>query len=343
MNILVTGANGQLGRCLRDCYDEYHKPDGYDDVWFWTDVNDVDGLRTDKLDITDADAVNKYVVDNSISVIVNCAAYTNVDKAENSQEIAEGINAIAPLYLATTAKKHDLKLLIHISTDYVFNGTSFMPLTEEHTTQPVSVYGKTKLEGEQNIINSGCKYLIFRTAWLYSEYGNNFVKTMLKLLSDNKEINVVNDQIGTPTYARDLASLIFNIITKNGLSRYENNRPLNKEGVYHFTNEGVCSWYDFATAVRYYANSDDMFGFGNVTWGKVNGITTKDYYGDKPHAPRPYYSVLSKEKVKNDFGDFLWIDHWENRVNQCVYNIRHNIYPKVNKEETQPEHGERTF
>ena len=338
--ILVTGANGQLGRCLRDCYEEYVKPDGYDDRWFWTDVNDVEGPHTDKLDITDADAVEKYVVNNSISVIINCAAYTNVDKAENNQEIAEGINAIAPLYLATSAKKHDLKLLIHISTDYVFNGTSFMPITEERMTLPMSVYGKTKLEGEQNIINSGCKYLIFRTAWLYSEYGNNFVKTMLKLLAENREINVVNDQIGTPTYARDLAFLIFKIITKNGLPKYENNRPLNKEGVYHFTNEGVCSWYDFATAVKYYANSDDMFGFDNVIWGKVNGITTKDYYGDKPHAPRPYYSVLSKEKIKKDFGDFLWIDHWENRVNQCVYNIRHNIYPKVNKEETEEEHGE---
>ena len=339
MNILVTGANGQLGQCLRDCYDEYLEPDGYDDHWFWTDVSEIEGRKCDYLDITDAESVKKYFVDNAISVCVNCAAYTNVDKAEGDQVMAYKLNADAPKNLAEACKIHGTKL-IHVSTDYVFNGTSFMPITEERMTLPISVYGKTKLEGEQNIINSGCKYLIFRTAWLYSEYGNNFVKTMLKLLAENREINVVNDQIGTPTYARDLASLIFNIITYNGYHKYENNRPLNKEGIYHFTNEGVCSWYDFATAVKYYANSDDMFGFDNVIWGKVNGITTKDYYGDKPHAPRPYYSVLSKEKVKKDFGNFLWIDHWENRVNQCVYNIRHNIYPKANKEEIPEERCE---
>lgn len=332
MNILVTGANGQLGQCLRDLAEN-----DSENTWFWTDVSEIEGRKCDYLDITDAESVKKYFVDNAISVCVNCAAYTNVDKAETDQETAKKLNADAPKNLAEASKIHGTKL-IHISTDYVFNGTKFMPIKEDGFTLPISVYGKTKLEGEENIINSGCKYLIFRTAWLYSEYGNNFVKTMLKLLAENREINVVNDQIGTPTYARDLASLIFNIITYNGYHKYENNRPLNKEGVYHFTNEGVCSWYDFATAVRYYANSDDMFGFDNVVRGKVNGITTKDYYGDKPHAPRPYYSVLSKEKIKKDFGDFLWTDHWENRVNQCVYNIRHNIYPKVNKEEIEEEH-----
>lgn len=333
MNILVTGANGQLGQCLRDLADN-----DSENTWFWTDVSEIEDRKCDYLDITNVESVKKYFVDNAISVCVNCAAYTNVDKAEEDQEMAKRLNADAPKNLAEACNIHNSKL-IHISTDYVFNCASFIPITEERMTLPISVYGKTKLEGEQNIINSGCRYLIFRTAWLYSEYGSNFVKTMLKLLAENREINVVNDQIGTPTYARDLASLIFNIITKNWLPKYENNRPLNKEGVYHFTNEGVCSWYDFATSVRYYANSDDMFGFGNIVWGKVNGITTKNYYGDKPHAPRPYYSVLSKEKVKKDFGDFLWIDHWENRVNQCVYNIRHNIYPKVNKEEIEEEHG----
>ena len=332
MNILVTGANGQLGRCLRDCHNEYKQPDGYNDVWFWTDVFGNEGdPEWEYLDITNLDDVEKYVVENSISVIVNCAAYTNVDKAEDDRTKAYALNAEGPKNLAEACKIHGTKL-IHLSTDYVFNGTAFMPLTEDRYTLPTSVYGKTKLEGEQNIINSGCKYLIFRTAWLYSEYGNNFVKTMLKLLAENKEINVVNDQIGTPTYARDLAFLIFNIITFNGWDKYENNRPLNKEGIYHFTNEGVCSWYDFATAVRYYANSDDMFGNDHI-WGKVNGVTTKDYYGDKPHAPRPYYSVLSKEKVKKDFMGLLWVEHWEGRVSQCVYDIMHNIYPKKNKEE----------
>jgi dTDP-4-dehydrorhamnose reductase len=218
MNILVTGANGQLGQCLRDLVPEDR------DNWFWTDVSGVEGRKCDYLDITDAESVKKYFVDNAISVCVNCAAYTNVDKAEEDQEMAKKLNADAPKILAEACKIHGTKL-IHISTDYVFNGTAFIPLTEDRATFPMSVYGKTKLEGEQNIINSGCKYLIFRTAWLHSEYGNNFVKTMMKLILDKEEISVVDDQIGTPTYARTLAEFIYRII--------DDVVPLQKEGIYY--------------------------------------------------------------------------------------------------------------
>jgi dTDP-4-dehydrorhamnose reductase len=302
MNILVTGANGQLGQCLRDLAENDNE-----NTWFWTDVSEVEGRKCDYLDITDAESVKKYFVDNAISVCVNCAAYTNVDKAEEDQEMAKKLNSDAPKNLAEACNIHGTKL-IHVSTDYVFNGTSFIPITEERMTLPISVYGKTKLEGEQNIINSGCKYLIFRTAWLYSEYGNNFVKTMMKLIREvhRDSINVVNDQIGTPTYARDLADLIFGVVTKHSL----------KTGIYHFTNEGVCSWYDFARKIR------DVLRTGYLA--EVYGVTTKEYYGDKPHAPRPFYSVLSKEKVKKDFPDFFYTRSWMDAVEVCVEKLKHN-------------------
>lgn len=302
MNILVTGANGQLGQCLRDLAENDNE-----NTWFWTDVSEIEGRKCDYLDITDAESVKKYFVDNAISVCVNCAAYTNVDKAEGDQEMAKKLNADAPKILADACNIHGTKL-IHVSTDYVFNGTSFMPITEERMTLPISVYGKTKLEGEKNIINSGCKYLIFRTAWLYSEYGNNFVKTMMKLIREvhGDSINVVNDQVGTPTYARDLADLIFGVVTTYSL----------KTGIYHFTNEGVCSWYDFARKIR------DVLRTGYLA--EVYGVTTEKYYGDKPHAPRPFYSVLSKEKVKKDFPDFFYARSWMDAVEVCVERLKHN-------------------
>jgi dTDP-4-dehydrorhamnose reductase len=298
MNILVTGANGQLGQCLRDLVPEDR------DNWFWTDVSGVEGRKCDYLDITDAESVKKYFVDNAISVCVNCAAYTNVDKAEEDQEMAKKLNADAPKILAEACKIHGTKL-IHISTDYVFNGTAFIPLTEDRATFPMSVYGKTKLEGEQNIINSGCKYLIFRTAWLYSEYGNNFVKTMMKLILDKEEISVVDDQIGTPTYARTLAEFIYRII--------DDVVPLQKEGIYHFTNEGVCSWFDFACLIR-----DCMVEHAAdfVKMAAIKPVSTKDFYGDRKHAPRPYYSVLNKKKLKNDF-NFVG-DNWMYFVEKCI-------------------------
>lgn len=301
MNILVTGANGQLGQCLRDLAENDSK-----NTWFWTDVSEVEGRKCDYLDITDAENVRRYFVDNSISVCVNCAAYTNVDKAEEDQEKAKKLNADAPKNLAEACKIHGTKL-IHISTDYVFNGTSFMPITEERMALPMSVYGKTKLEGEENIINSGCKYLIFRTAWLYSEYGNNFVKTMMKLIADKEEISVVDDQIGTPTYARTLAGFIYRIIDEVV--------PLQKEGIYHFTNEGVCSWFDFACLIR-----DCMADcLDDVKLSAIKPVSTKDFYGDRKHAPRPYYSVLNKKKLKNDFG-FVG-DNWMYFVERCVERI----------------------
>lgn len=302
MNILVTGANGQLGQCLRDLAENDEK-----NTWFWTDVSEIEGRKCDYLDITDAENVRRYFVDNSISVCVNCAAYTNVDKAEEDQEKAKKLNADAPKNLAEACKIHGTKL-IHISTDYVFNGTSFMPITEERMALPMSVYGKTKLEGEENIINSGCKYLIFRTAWLYSEYGNNFVKTMMKLIADKEEISVVDDQIGTPTYARSLAEFIYRIIDETS--------PLQKEGIYHFTNEGVCSWFDFACLIR-----DCMVEHAAdfVRMAAINPVSTKDFYGDRKHAPRPYYSVLSKKKLKNDF-NFVG-DNWMYFVERCIGRI----------------------
>jgi len=302
MNILVTGANGQLGQCLRDLENLDKK-----NKWFWTDVCEVEGRKCDYLDITDAENVRRYFVDNSISVCVNCAAYTNVDKAEEDQELAKKLNADAPKNLAEACKIHGTKL-IHISTDYVFNGTSFMPITEERMALPMSVYGKTKLEGEENIINSGCNYLIFRTAWLYSEYGNNFAKTMMKLILEKDEISVVDDQIGTPTYARSLAEFIYRII--------DDVVPLQKEGIYHFTNEGVCSWFDFACLIR-----DCMaeHAVGDIRLAAINPVSTKDFYGERKHASRPYYSVLSKKKLKNDFR-FVG-DNWMYFVEKCVGRI----------------------
>ena len=309
MNILVTGANGQLGQCLRDLAEN-----DSENTWFWTDVAGIEGRKCDYLDITNAKSVKKYFVDNAISVCVNCAAYTNVDKAEEDQELAKKLNADAPKNLAEACNIHGTKL-IHISTDYVFNGTAFIPLTEDRATFPMSVYGKTKLEGEQNIINSGCKYLIFRTAWLYSEYGNNFVKTIMKLVAEKEEISVVDDQIGTPTYARSLAEFIYRIISEVV--------PLQKEGIYHFTNEGVCSWFDFACLIR-----DCMVehGAGFVRMAAIKPVNTKDFYGDRKHAPRPYYSVLNKKKLKNDF-NFVG-DNWMYFVEKCV----ERIMGKNNKE-----------
>lgn len=312
MNILVTGANGQLGQCLRDIVEENQNSEN---TWFWTDVADIEGRDVRHLDITDEKAIECFFKDNSINVCVNCAAYTNVDKAEDDQELARKLNADAPGLLAKACKAHDAKL-IHISTDYVFNGTSFMPLTEERMTLPTSVYGKTKLEGEENIVKSGCDYLIFRTAWLYSEYGNNFVKTMLRLVENNEEVKVVNDQIGTPTYAGNLAMLIYYIIAEV--------KPLEKTGIYHYTDEGACSWYDFAQGIAcergLYEIPEDK-GLAAII-----PVSTKEFYGDKKHASRPFYSVLNKGKVKRDFiSQFETITtdipHWMVPLNMCVRKI----------------------
>lgn len=248
-----------------------------------------------ELDITDADAVLRTVKENEIDVIVNCAAYTNVEKAEEDEMKADLLNHRAVAYLAAAAKETDATL-IHVSTDYVFDGTGHTPYTEDIPASPLGAYGRTKLAGEQVIAVSGCRYLIFRTAWLYSEYGNNFLKTMLRLTSEQERLNVVFDQIGTPTYARDLALAIFSII--------EEGRYVDNEGVYHFSNEGVCSWYDFAVEIATAVRRDAY----RITPCHMSEFPSK--------ATRPAYSVLDKTKIKTTFG--LEIPHWRESMLYCL-------------------------
>lgn len=286
MNILVTGANGQLGSCLRDV------AAGSTDNYIFTDVAE--------LDITDAAAVRKAVNDNAVDVIVNCAAYTNVDKAEDDAAFAELLNATAVRNLAEAAKENDATL-IHISTDYVFGKEPYnVPCREDQKGTPTGVYGLTKLHGEQAIAETGVKALIFRTAWLYSEYGRNFVKTMLNLTSTRPELKVVFDQTGTPTYAGDLALALFDII--------ENRRFAGNEGVYHYSNEGVCSWYDFTKMIAEYA--------GNTA------CDIQPCHSDEfpSKVVRPSYSVLDKTKFKNIFG--IKVPYWTDSLRRCIANLK---------------------
>ena len=288
MNILVTGANGQLGCCMRNAAKDSK------DNYIFTDVAE--------LDITDPEAVRKIVKDNDVKVIVNCAAYTNVDKAETDAAFAEKLNAEAVRNLADAIKGVD-GTLIHISTDYVFGGDPYnTPCREEQTGTPTGVYGLTKLHGEQAIADSGCKALIFRTAWLYSEYGKNFVKTMLNLTSTKPELKVVFDQTGTPTYAQDLADAIHHII--------ENRRFEGNEGIYHYSNEGVCSWFDFTKAIASMA--------GNT------GCDIQPCHSDEFPSPvrRPAYSVLDKTKFKHTFG--LRVPYWTDSLKTCINNLKQN-------------------
>lgn len=285
MNILVTGANGQLGNCMRNAAKDSQ------DNYIFTDVAE--------LDITDAKAVADMVKDNDIKVIVNCAAYTNVDKAESDVAFAETLNALAVDNLAKAMKAND-GTLIHISTDYVFGGEPYnTPCREDQKGTPTGVYGLTKLHGEQAIHASGCKALIFRTAWLYSEYGNNFVKTMLNLTATKPELKVVFDQTGTPTYAQDLADAIHYII--------ENRKMEGNEGIYHYSNEGVCSWFDFTKAIAEMA--------GNT------GCNIQPCHSDEFPSPvkRPAYSVLDKTKFKSTFG--LSVPYWTDSLKHCISNI----------------------
>lgn len=279
-NILVTGSNGQLGSELRKV--------GFTalDEVFYTDVAE--------LDITDYPAVERFVKEHEIDTIINCAAYTAVDKAEDEPELAEKINRQAVANLAKAAEKEDC-LLIHVSTDYVFDGTATRPYSEKDRPCPVSVYGKTKLAGEQEILKSGCFYIIIRTAWLYSIYGNNFVKTILHLAGERSEINVVSDQLGTPTYAGDLARAIVAIM--------ENEERVEHEGLYHFSNEGVCSWFDFAAEIV------RLSGKGC----KVKSVTTAEY---PTKTKRPAYSVLDKTKIKHTFE--IEIPEWKEALGRCM-------------------------
>ncbi|MDE5793426.1 MAG: dTDP-4-dehydrorhamnose reductase [Muribaculaceae bacterium] len=293
MKILITGANGQLGNCMRNAVEgaSHNAQRTTHDEYIFTDVAE--------LDITNADAVAKIVKDNDVKVIVNCAAYTNVDKAESDAEFAEILNAKAVRNLADAMKAND-GTLIHISTDYVFGGSQGnTPRTESEPTNPTGVYGLTKLHGEQQIEESGVKALIFRTAWLYSEYGKNFVKTMLNLTSTKPQLKVVFDQVGTPTYAQDLADAIFSII--------ENRQMDGNEGIYHYSNEGVCSWYDFTKSIAEIA--------GN------NECDIQPCHSDEFPSPvtRPSYSVLDKTKIKDTFG--ISVPYWTDSLKKCIQNI----------------------
>ena len=285
MNILVTGANGQLG-CEMQRLGAV-SPNNY----IFTDVAE--------LDITDADAVMNAVKAASIDVIVNCAAYTNVDKAESDEATAELINATAVGNLARAMKEVG-GTLFHVSTDYVFGCDGNTPRTEDMPLNPLGVYGRTKLHGEQAIAESGCKALIFRTAWLYSEFGNNFLKTMMRLTAEREQLNVVFDQVGTPTYAGDLALAIFSII-EAGV--YEGN-----EGIYHFSNEGVCSWYDFAMEIATTAGNTNC---------RINPCHSNEFPSP---VTRPPYSVLDKTKIKNTFD--IDIPHWRESMEYCIKRIK---------------------
>ncbi len=282
-NILVTGSYGQLGNELHELADQglpYH--------FIWTDV--------DTLDITDKKALKNFVKKNPIDLLINCAAYTAVDKAEEEKEIAELINTKAVGLLTKTCKENGAKF-IHVSTDYVFNGKTFQPYKETDTPSANSIYGISKLKGEEEAL----KYdnaLIIRTAWLYSSHGKNFVKTMLRLGVERESVSVIFDQIGSPTYAHDLAKAIINIINHAN----KNNKDFNP-GIYNFTNEGVCSWYDFAVSIMKFAELPC----------KVLPIETKDYILP---ASRPFYSVLNKSKIRGTFK--IEIPYWEESLDKCI-------------------------
>ena len=292
MNILVTGANGQLGNEMRIV------SKASADKYIFTDVCEQEGNETTFLDITDLQAVRQIVEENNVNAIVNCAAYTNVDAAESAEELAEKLNATAPENLAKAMKEVN-GLLIQISTDYVFGKEPYnTPCHEDQQGTPTGVYGLTKLHGEQKIIATGCNHVIIRTAWLYSEYGKNFCKTMLNLTATKPQLKVVFDQCGTPTYAYDLALAITEILKK----------PVN--GIYHYSNEGVCSWYDFTKMIAEYSGQTDC--------------DIQPCHSDEFPSPvkRPAYSVLDKTKIKETFG--VKVPYWTDSLKLCINNLRKN-------------------
>ncbi len=285
MNILVTGANGQLGNELRLVTAESA------DRYVFTDVGE--------LDITDAEAIERMVAANGIELIINCAAYTNVDKAEDDRALAERLNTTAVEHLAAAMKRRN-GWLVHISTDYVFGGDPYnTPCKEDQQGTPTGVYGETKLRGEQAIARIGCHHIIIRTAWLYSEFGKNFVKTMLDLTASKPELKVVFDQTGTPTYARDLAEAIFAIV--------EGRKYAGNEGIYHYSNEGVCSWYDFTKTIAELAG----------TKCDIQPCHSDEF---PSKVKRPAYSVLDKTKIKTVFG--LRIPYWTDSLKTCLQNLK---------------------
>ena len=278
-NVLITGANGQLGNEMRVVSQEQNTL-----VYHFTDVAE--------LDICDIDAIERFVTEHDIHCIVNCAAYTNVNKAEEDTVLCDKLNHLAPANLAEVAARHSIGL-IHVSTDYVFNGEHYLPYKEDDATCPNSVYGATKLAGEEAIMQLCSSAVIIRTAWLYSTFGNNFVKTMLRLGSERDELGVVFDQIGTPTYARDLARAIQHILYKGIVP-----------GIYHYSNEGVCSWYDFTKMI---------FSLGGITTCRLRPLHTHEY---PTPAARPHYSVLDKTKIKSTYG--LEVPYWVDSLRECI-------------------------
>ena len=290
MRVLITGSNGQLGSEIKECASEYENLE-----CIFRDLPE--------LDICDAKALISFIVDENINAVINCAAYTAVDKAEEDPEIAEQVNAKGVLNLVNALEKVYGKL-IHISTDYVFDGNHLQPYKESDPVSPVGVYGETKRAGEFAVLNSSIDAIVIRTSWLYSVYGNNFVKTMLRLGNEKKSLQVVSDQKGTPTFAKDLAKTCLNILSDAGSTN------ISKKGsLYHYSNEGVTSWYDFSVAIMELGNIDC----------KVIPIETKDY---PTQARRPLYSVLDKSKIKSDFK--LTIPHWRDSLANCIKKINHN-------------------
>ena len=292
MNILVTGANGQLGNEMRIISKESA------DKYIFTDVNQVEGLETTYLDITDIAAIRAMVKEHNVNAIVNCAAWTNVDGAEDPEKYAlvEKLNATAPGNLAKAMKEVE-GWLVHISTDYVFGMEPYnTPCKEDQPGTPTGVYGATKLLGEQKIIAIGCKHIIIRTSWLYSEFGNNFCKTMLALTATKPKLNVVFDQCGTPTYAWDIASAIVSALKA----------PV--EGIYHYSNEGVCSWYDFAKMITEYSGQ---------TGCDIQPCHSNEFPSS---VTRPSYSVLDKTKIKDTFG--ITIPYWTDSLKKCIANLK---------------------
>lgn len=282
MKILVVGANGQLGKKLQDWAKQF--PTSYN--FLFTDV--------DILDICDKRAVEKTIQEHQIEIIINCAAYTAVDNAEKEQNISEKLNGNAVGILANLSAQYDV-FFVHISTDYVFDGQHYKPYTEVDNLAPISVYGRTKLLGEKLFIKSKCKGVIIRTSWLYSEYGNNFLKTMLRLGKEKKQINVVCDQVGTPTYAGDLANVIMTILAQKNV--------VQQQEIYHYSNEGAISWYDFSKTIMEISSSNCS----------VKPILAKNY---PTLAQRPYYSVLDKSKIKSDFN--IEIPYWKESLYNCM-------------------------
>lgn len=299
MNILVTGANGQLGREMRLIAPDtpFH--------FIFTDVTEAEGVETTLLDITSPEAVKQLVKANDIRCIVNCAAYTNVDKAESDEASCRVLNAEAPRNLAEAMKEAN-GLLIHISTDYVFGGDPYnIPCGEDQQGTPTGAYGRTKLEGEKNILATGCDSVILRTAWLYSEYGKNFVKTMLNLTATKPQLKVVFDQAGTPTYAYDLARAIQTIL--QDYSAENPTKGYSKAGIYHFSNEGVCSWYDFTKVIAELAGQTEC---------DIQPCHSNEFPSP---VKRPAYSVLDKTKIKKTFG--IRIPYWTDSLKICIHHL----------------------